>query len=307
MVKAQFRDSSDLLNKPEELRVRAAQDGYLFLRDALPKDLVLELRAQFLEICASYGWLEQGSDSQSGKADTAAVGRIPAEEIGFCGVGIPRKAYEDVQRLELFHALAHHPQLVSVFRVLLGKEVLPHPRNIARIMLPTKSNPPTPPHQDFIHIQGTVDVWTCWVPIGDCPEDLGGLSVLRGSHKEGLLPVQEADGAGNLEVVLCQWEDDWVSGPMAAGDILTFSSRTVHKARPNLMDGTIRLSCDYRYQPVDGDIEEKSLLPHCQVLGWDDIYRDWRNQDLKYYWKRKDLTLSPWDESLRWQKARICD
>ena len=307
MVKALFRDSSDLLNSPVDLRVRAEEDGYLFLRDVLPKDLVRELRTQFLEICASYGWLEQGSDGLSGRADTAAIGDIPVDEIAFCGVGIPRQAYEDVQRLELFHAIAHHPSLLAVYSSLFGEKVLPHPRNIARIMRPIASNSPTPPHQDFIHIQGTVDVWTCWFPVGDCPEELGGLSVLRGSHKEGLLPVQKAEGAGNLEVVLCQWEDDWVSGPMAAGDILTFSSRTVHRARPNLMDATIRLSCDYRFQPADGEIEEKSLQPHCQVLSWDDIYRNWGNEDLKYYWQKENLKLSPWDETLRWQKARICD
>ncbi len=307
MVKAQLRDSSDLLANPKELRSRADEDGYLFLRGALPKDLILELREQFLDICQSYGWLEPGADRLSGKADVEAIDRIPSSDIAFCGVGIPRAAYEDVQRLELFHTLAHHPRLLAIYRGLFGKEVLPHPRNIARIMLPTKNNSPTPPHQDFIHIQGTIDVWPCWIPVGDCPEELGGLSVLRGSHKTGLLPVQQAEGAGNLEVVLCKWEDDWVSGPMEAGDILTFSSRTVHKARPNLMNSTIRLSCDYRFQPADGDIEEKSLVPHCQVLAWEDIYRDWRNEDLKYYWKKKDLNLSPWDESLRWQKVRICD
>ncbi len=55
------------------------------------------------------------------------------------------------------------------------------------------------------------------------------------------------------------------------------------------------------------EIEEKSLRPHCEVLHWEDIYSDWLHDDLKYYWKRNRLTFSQWDESIRWQKERICD
>ena len=44
-----------------------------------------------------------------------------------------------------------------------------------------------PPHQDFIHIQGSPNVWTAWLPLGDCAHDLGGLSLLVGSHKLGVL------------------------------------------------------------------------------------------------------------------------
>jgi hypothetical protein len=277
------------------------------MRGLLPSDLITELRVQFLDICDSYGWLDRDADHMSGLAAKDKIESIPSEDIGFCGVGIPRPAYEALQRLELFHALAHHPHLVSLHEALFQAAVLPHPRSIARVMLPTSSNSPTPPHQDFIHIQGTVDVWTSWIPVGDCPVELGGLSVLRGSHKRGLLPVQEADGAGNLEVLLCNWEDEWVNGPMQAGDVLTFSSHTVHKALPNTEESTIRLSCDYRYQPVEQEIEEKSLVPHCRVLEWDDIYRDWQHEGLKYYWHDKNLELSPWDDSLKWQRERICD
>ena len=55
-----------------------------------------------------------------------------------------------------------------------------------------------PPHQDFIHIQGSPNVWTAWLPLGDCAHDLGGLSLLVGSHKVGVLAVSRALGAGGL-------------------------------------------------------------------------------------------------------------
>jgi hypothetical protein len=69
----------------------------------------------------------------------------------------------------------------------------------------------------------------------------------------------------------------------------------------------VRLSCDYRYQPAHQDIEARSLQPHMQVAAWSDLYRDWQDTTYQYYWERAPLTLSPWDESLHWQKERICN
>lgn len=302
-----FADSTPLLDRPQELRRRHEEDGFLFFRGLLPREDVLALRTDFLDILHRFGWLDESRGLTEGLADQAAVDAIPKDDIGFCGVGVPREAYEAVQRLESFHALAHHPRLISMYRSIFGADVLPHPRNIARLMLPTGNNAPTPPHQDYIHIQGTTNVRTCWIPIGDCPRQLGGLSVLRGSHKDGVLPVHAAEGAGNLEVYLCNTNYEWVVDDYQAGDVLTFESRTVHKALPNKTGPYVRLSCDYRYQPADEEIEQKSLRTHCNVLDWDEIYRDWSREDLKYYWRRRTLTMGEWDETLHWQKDHICD
>ena len=124
---------------------------------------------------------------------------------------------------------------------------------------------PTPIHQDFIHIQGTRNVWTAWIPFGNIRGSLGGLAVLKGSHKQGVLAVTAAAGAGGLESILCNIDLPWVEHDYEIGDVLTFHSCTVHKSLPNLMGNRVRLSCDYRYQPGDEDLEEKSLKPHMQL------------------------------------------
>jgi len=173
-------------------------------------------------------------------------------------------------------------------------------------MLPREDQTPTPPHQDYIHIQGTKNVWTAWIPVGDCPRSLGGLSVLCASHKQGIIPVKKAEGSGGLAVYLCGEDYQWIEHDFAAGDVLIFTSLTVHKALPNSLPGRIRLSCDFRYQPADEEIESKSLKPHYDILPWEDIYRNWKRQDRQYYWKKMDLTFSQWDESLRDQKEDIC-
>jgi ectoine hydroxylase-related dioxygenase (phytanoyl-CoA dioxygenase family) len=222
------------------------------------------------------------------------------------GTGVPQQAYYDLQKLQIFHALSHHPQVIRVYDTLFNGKTFVHPRNIARMMVPAPVNKPTPIHQDFIHIQGTHNVWTAWLPLGEIPRALGGLAVMPRSHKLGVLSVTAAEGAGGLEAILCNVDLPWIEEDYQIGDVLTFHSATVHKSLPNQLNDRVRLSVDYRYQPADEDIEEKSLLPHGMVAEWDDLYADWPTDELKYYWRKHDLKLSPWDELIRWQKEKIC-
>jgi hypothetical protein len=302
----EFLDSTELLDDPPALQERAEQQGYLFFRGLLPAEDVLTVRRKILEVVAHHGWIADGSQLMDGIADQAAFSAVPAQVRGFCGGGITKAAYRDVQRLQEFHTLSHHPRLLQVYQTLFGRPVLPHPRNIARVVIPCYDTVPTPPHQDFIHIQGTRKVWTAWFPLGDCPTELGGLSVLAGSHREGILSYKKVDGAGGLEAYLCDLEYAWAQGPFGIGDVLTFSSQTVHRALPHQAGDRIRLSCDFRYQPADEDIHESSLQVHCGADTWESIYSGWQDRSLAYYWQDRELRLSEWDERVRWQKDRIC-
>ena len=296
-------DATPLLADPVRLRGQADRDGYLFFKELLPSDIVLELRGQILEIMDRAGWIRRDADLMEGLVDRAGTANLEQ----YCGVGVSRDVYLQVQKLELFHRLPHHPKLLSIYHALYGEAVLPHPRNIARLMIPHPTFRPTPIHQDFIHIQGTRAAWTCWLPLGDVPRELGGLSVLRGSHKAGVLAVTAAEGAGGLESIVCNIDMPWIEQDYHVGDVLTFHSCTVHKSLPHRRQDRVRLSVDYRYQPAADDIEEKSLQPHCQIAPWDELYEGWSHDDIKYYWTKQHLQLSPWDESIRWQKERICD
>lgn len=301
-----FLDSTDLLADPVALRARADEQGYLFFRGLLPGADLASLREQFLQVLDRHGWLAPDADRSDGIVDHAAYEAVPREEIDFCGVGVPAEAYREIQHLELFHRLSHHPNLIGVYSALFGRPVLPHARNIARIMIPSSYSVATPPHQDFIHVQGTPEFWTAWFPLADCPIDLGSLAVLTGSHREGLLSYKQVGGAGGLEAYLCDIDLEWAVGDFAAGDVLTFPSHTVHRALPNQFPDRIRLSCDYRYQPADAEIEERSLQVHCNVDSWESIYSGWDDRDLAYFWKNHRLQLSEWNEAIRWQKDRIC-
>ena len=289
-----FQEHNTLLDDPQALRRQMATDGFLFFRGLLPADEIVALRRQILQICDNYGWVAPGTELMDGIADPSAEGMEP-----FCGVGVPPEAYGDVQRLESFHRLAHNPALVNMLGQLFDETVLVHALKIGRLMIPAKGNAPTPAHQDHIFIQGTKTVYTCWMPLGDCPRELGGLSVLRGSHKMGVFPVRAAEGAGGRHVIFDEdTPQEWFETDFQIGDVLVFHSLTVHKSIPNRTKNQIRLSTDFRYQPPSLPIETKSITPHCNVLSWEEIYADWESKDLQYYWERYDLDFQEHDASL---------
>jgi len=299
-----FFDATPLLDDPAALRLRAEQDGYLFFKHFLPTEPLLELRRHMLDICAARGWLAPGHDLMEGVIDETAINQVPDEQMR-TDIGVSNEAYRAVQKLELFHTIPHHPKLLSLYRDLFGKEAIPHPRHIARMITCHRAVFPTPPHQDFIHIQGTPKTWTCWFPLGHCPREMGSLTALRASNHSGVVAVEPAQGAGGMAAILCPHEIDWVEGDFDLGDILTFSSYTVHRGLRSQHRNRIRLSCDIRFQACDEDIHEASLKPHGDYT-WEDLYQGWKNPALQYYWKNRELRLSAWDPSLQWQKERIC-
>lgn len=301
-----FVDSGDLLRNGEAtaLRSRAAADGYLFFRRLLPAVDVLAVRADLLRVVEKFGWRQAGQDSLGDRIDVAALNQVPVSDLR-TDIGVTHEAYHEVQKLESVHRLPHHPALLGLYRTLFGREPLIHPRHIVRLPTPHRAMVPTPPHQDFPLIQGTANTWTCWFPAGDCPRSLGGLTILRGSHKLGYLPIQPSLGAGLIASELCPKENDWVEGDFETGDVLTFPSFTVHKALPSQFPDRIRLSLDVRYQADDEEIEEKSLLPHC-ALTWDEIYEGWKQKDLQYYWAPQRKKLSAWNPELLQPSRRIC-
>ncbi|MEM8783329.1 MAG: phytanoyl-CoA dioxygenase family protein [Planctomycetota bacterium] len=296
-----YEDATPLLDDPQALREFGEREGYLFFKSRIPADALREVRKDILDVIGKHDLLKPGVDPDEARIDLDKVAQ--SEPFAGCTEGV----FNDVQRLESFHRIAHHPAVLAIYERLFDGPVLPHPRNIARVLFPGPHANATPPHQDYIHIQGTQQTWTAWFPLGDCPRNLGGLSVLRRSHKEGVVAVGEAPGAGGLEAKLCPSETEWFVGDFEIGDVLTFPSTTIHKGMTNQFEDRIRLSCDFRYQSADNEIEEQSLHPHRQTLTWDEIYAGWKSKDLCYYWQKYDIPRSAWDESIRWQKERICN
>lgn len=310
----QFEEASPLLGDPDALRAQAARDGYLFFRGLLDEQSVLDVRLAVLTVLERHDLLRDGAPSLSGKLDIDRLNAIPAEEMRL-DIGVTHQQYFELQSLPQFHRLPHHPALLQVYRDLFGEDVFVHPRHIMRAMTPHPATGATPPHQDFPLIQGSPETWTCWFPLGACPRELGPLTVLRGSHRNGYLPVGNDYGAGddagfwtNWGVQLCDDEVDWIGGGFSAGDVVTFSSFTIHRSLRATVPDEIRLSMDVRYQRASDPIHEDSLTNHSD-RPWEEVYAGWneRDSDLRYYWESGRPSLSPWDDSLMQPGGRrIC-
>lgn len=282
-----FLESTSLLDKPDELRERAKREGYLFFKGLLPAEAVLNLRLEALKVCKKHKFL---------KNDTSEI-----DGVGAPGFVIAESSvnpdylnyYRDIQQLQSFHALAHHPNLLKAMDAVFNGETLVHPLKIMRTIFPCAQNFTTPPHQDFFHVRGTENTWTSWIPLGNCPTELGGLTLVPRSHNWGLLPEHPAEGAGLIGISVPE-DAEWVTNEFNAGDVLMFHSHTVHQGIDNNSLDKIRLSMDCRFQALSdkkiGPVAVRS--PHLHCIDWDNLYKGWPSNDpLKYYWEGLDLEI----------------
>jgi hypothetical protein len=279
-----FVESSDLLYAPSRLRERATKAGYLFVRDLVNHEAILRLRGDVTGILQNVGWLDEGTDP---------IDAISTKDAKINGTPEFIPIYDAIQRLESFQTMAHAPSLLGVVENLLDEPGMPQPSTVARIIFPSRLEYTTPAHQDFILVQGTPEVWTCWIPLGACPHEIGGLAVLEGSHHHDILPVHEAKGAGGLSIDPFALEGEWYSNPFEMGDALFFHSKTVHQGLPNTSGNRIRLSVDYRYQKSTDLIMEKNLGVHQGRLTWAQVYEDWTSEEYQYYWKEYEREFVP--------------
>jgi hypothetical protein len=90
-------------------------------------------------------------------------------------------------------------------------------------------------------------------------------------------------------------KSQWLTTDYQLGDALFFQALMIHKALPNTTDDQMRISLDNRYHPIGNRIAEHMLTPHLDEqhpLEWDEIYRNWETDDLKYYWKKINNPIS---------------
>jgi hypothetical protein len=280
-----FRDSTAFQDDAAALNRRLGEDGYLFVRGLVPRADVEAVGRDFLEVVADGGWLKPGTAIEARIANPAAACVDPEERF--------LKVFRRFWQRQRTHELKHHPAIVGFFERLFGEAVLVHPLFVARNIFPQREEFTTRPHQDYVHIQGTEDTYTLWLPLHDVPEEMGGLAVAEGSHGRGVHEFTVAKGAGGLETSV-GFADAWRSGPFEAGDALIFHSTTVHQGRPN-RTACLRHSLDARYQRAAEPVSEVSMKPYAGCGNWEEVYAGWDSDELKYYWRRQNLTIRPFD------------
>jgi hypothetical protein len=263
------------------LREAMGAQGYELIRGLLPVDDLNRLLDEILRIVDAAGWLTRGSDPHERIADVCAV----------CGPDDPQ--YKEIEkrlfRLESFHAFPHHPALRQVMKTLVGSRLLVHPKSALRMIFPGCERVTTPAHQDHTAVAGDPESFTAWMPLHDCPVELGPLRILEGSHRFGL--QETLPGCGHVAVEKARGSA-WVEGAINAGDVLIFHSMTVHAGAPNV-SGQLRISMDCRFQDYARALNPATLVFAGGGKTWESIYADWRSDDLKYYWRKLPLQFKP--------------
>ncbi len=287
-----FRELQAESLTPDVLQDQIHAKGYALIRGVIPQDAVRSVLADVTNVLSAAQWLRAGIDP---------LDRIPEHGAAY---GDPdplfKRVYQEVFNLESFHALPHQPALRSVMKMLVGDEVLVHPKPIGRLIFPNCERLVVHPHQDYEFMGGDPEFFTVWIPLHDCPVEVGPLRIAEGSHRFGIQKHQKE----NLHVpeipVDAVAGDEWVGGPVNAGDVLIFHSLTVHAAAPNLSE-RMRISLDCRFQDARRVLNPSNLVFAGESgKSWEKTYANWRSDHLKFYWKNIPLTFKPSKEELEY-------
>ena len=101
--------------------------------------------------------------------------------------------------------------------------------DVCRLLFPGAPEFTTPAHRDQTFLKREDEVWSAWIPLGDCPRMQGSLAVLPRSNHAVPPPGSR-----------------WRRFDFSAGDVLFVNSLTLHRALPN-RSAEIRVSVDFRF------------------------------------------------------------
>lgn len=241
----------------EALRARLARDGYLLLRAALDPETVLGFRRYYFESLAPSGLVEAGSDPVLGLAGSGTVDRQVLRDVLF-GEVVPGARYEE---------FCTQPAIREFFAWLLGGQVFLHKRKILRHTISgvQRRGAATMAHYDLVYLRdGSDQVLSLWVPLGDCPIERGGLVYLEGSHRR--MQAEEEQGTrrraesmtADLPALADTYQSRWLAADYRAGDMVVHTAYMVHAALDNVDPGSVmRLSTDIRYQRADQAVDAR--------------------------------------------------
>ena len=282
MVKP-FREIHVSELESQSLQEAMDAQGYVLIRDALPVEELTRLLGEMTEILYAAGWLLPGHSPLKRVADVSKTCGESDEEF--------KSIYKQIFSMERFHALAQHGRMREVLSLLVGPRLLVQPKLVARLIFPNCERLLIDAHQDHQSMAGDPESFTAWFPLHDCPEELGPLQVMEGSHRYGL----QSDPVTGYVARKTARGGDWVGGPIHAGDLLIFHSLTVHASSSNVSN-QMRVSMDFRFQDYARVLNPALLVfPGGSANGrsWEATYAGWQSDELKYYWKRLPLRFSP--------------
>ncbi|SFO39652.1 MULTISPECIES: phytanoyl-CoA dioxygenase family protein [Actinomadura] len=287
------------------IRERIRRDGFVVLKGLLPPGEVTGLRGLVAGVLADHGHLKDGAPPDDLVPDANRRDGSP----GWWHM------YEDLQRLEAMHRLAHHPALTGPARATVGGRLLNHPRRYLSLVPPGFR---IPPHQEYLQIQGTPDVLTAWIPLTRSGPDTCALRVLRESGPRRVRPLTTLPAPfGGAEAEAPPADDPawWVGTDLVPGDVVLLHGLTVWGCDENRSPG-LAGSLWARYQPARLPVCRASLHPHHypRLPGWKALTRGWSSRRwVRTPWPRREApfvlarTLEDWHREVPPPAAELVD
>ncbi|HVA74281.1 MAG TPA: phytanoyl-CoA dioxygenase family protein [Acidimicrobiales bacterium] len=260
---APLRDSSDLLHDPGELRARYLEDGYLYLPGFLDPARSIAMRSAYFSLFDP-GYLREGSTA----ADGVFSGRAPS---GLPPHGVEGHPAHGFVRGEEFDRFASQPELLRLAESTLDGPAWRLPRSIVR-HFDRASRRASRAHTDYTYLdEGSDQLVTVWIPLGDCPLATGGLVYLEGSHRMDpaeLAPLRAVtDRPGDARPLShdLAWVAEttgrrWLWADYKAGDVAAHSPHMVHASLDTGTDA-MRLSADIRFIREGDTVDPRWLQP----------------------------------------------
>ena len=269
---------AERLSDPE-LREHLDQAGYLYLPGFFPREEVLEVRREILQLMGERGMLDPRVDPMNATphpdhdfALAESQGSTSLDDVGRECRSLPALLFG--RRTEQFFErvvgdVARHFDLIWLRTVAPGLG--------------------TVPHCDTVYMgRGTKRLYTLWVPYSDISLSMGGLMILEGSRTERVrtklarylvkdvdeycsnrpLPAHvdlhsQTDNkvwpgwlAKNPATLRRNLGGRWLTTEYRMGDVLVFPIDVVHGSLDNQTD-RFRISSDIRYQSANEPIDER--------------------------------------------------
>jgi hypothetical protein len=242
-------------NDRDALWARLARDGYLYLKHQLEQQTSLGFRQYYFEKLEPSGLLRPGSGPGDGLGSGDDFDRGLAHHILFDSV-VPGAEYD---------SFCTSSAIKGFFAWLFNDEVHLHKRKLIRHTR-VQDTWVTPAHYDLVYLrEGTTNLLSAWIPLGDCPVERGGLVYLERSHKHfaerdrlegGTLRAEHV--SYDLPALANELETRWLIADYEAGDMVVHSPFLVHASLNNIdPHGKMRLSTDIRYQPITERIDPR--------------------------------------------------
>lgn len=243
------------------------EHGYAILRGLLGEPDLAAFIAEYERLLdgIARAWLAEGSveddlgDLAFGERFTRLTYEYGRPYYQFFDISLPATVSADspIHLGDATFALIVHPRLLAAVEDLIGPEIYVNPMHHVRIKSPEARvhrhlrNGITAAsvwHQDqaaALPEADETDIITVWCPVTEALEEHGCMRVVPGAHRAPMLEHRPGMWVPESEL-----PGEPVTLPMRRGDVLFLHRRALHASLPNVSD-QVRMSFDFRYQPID--------------------------------------------------------